>query len=269
VRESLTTAAKTDDMMRGLRAISGYSFRPSWLSCRCLCGGNGQTLMTAFKDACMKLARPYVYDRQEEFTLSDGGQITISYRGEFAADSRRPVLFMLPSNENHAQRGHSRITLDYMYRGGESGKGFDVVFIGYRGTGDDSKGEFQSCKTPCLYTGNSPRDFIEPMRHLYNKLCRPHGKKAFALGMSNGAINLVNASPELDFITAAVTLWVIFDYRQWLVHLKRSCCGLYDWSIGNSFAGAAERNINIIAPHMQEKHGIDVVSRLRELREQK
>lgn len=125
---------KSDAIMNGLRAIDGLEFQPSFLSCRRLTGGAFQTLMTGLHLNLLKLAPYYPYDKIEDFILTDGGQITLSYKGEFKSDSSRPVIFFLCGQSAHAQRSYMRDFVDKFHQ-----SGYDVVVIGYRGIGLDSK----------------------------------------------------------------------------------------------------------------------------------
>ena len=148
--------------MNGLRAIDGLEFQPSLLSCRRLTGGAFQTLMTGVHLNLLKLAPYYPYDKVEDFILSDGGQITLSYKGDFKPHSNRPVVFFLCGQSAHAQRSYMRDFVDKFHK-----SGYDVIVIGYRGVGLDSNFEFSS-------DAASVDDVIEPMTELFDKLCQPY-----------------------------------------------------------------------------------------------
>ena len=79
-------------------------------------------------------------------------------------------------------------------------QGFDVVVINYRGLAS------APLTTPRLYTANGWEDVLEPMKYVYEKYCRPHNKKAFAMGCSMGAGilgNLLGHEGANTFLEAA------------------------------------------------------------------
>ena len=56
---------------------------------------------------------------------------------------------------------------------------FDVVVINYRG--------MVGCEmtTPRFYVAESVDDVIAPMNYIYEKYCKPYGRKAMAVGYFN------------------------------------------------------------------------------------
>ena len=112
-----------------------------------------------------------------------------------------------------------------------SAKGFDVVVINWRGLAD--------CKltTPKMYTADSWKDLLEPMTFIYEKYCKPHNKKAFAMGCSFGSgllTCLMGHEGENCFLEAAtcvnppMKIWICGD------SIQNSMFGAYNTALGKN-----------------------------------
>ena len=180
--------------MDGLKAIFGMDYTPSFLSCRLLGGGNMQTFMTCVKANLTKMfLQHYQYDKIEEFTLSDGGKIPLTFKGSFDGSSKRPIVFYAPGQCSFNQYGAVRCMIDHLFLGDEEGgPGFDEVLLGYRGIGFWSDGKPVKLTTCRWYTVCSHEDIVEPFRYVYEKYCKPYGRKAFAFGNSFGSNLMIN-----------------------------------------------------------------------------
>jgi len=69
-------------MLSALRAVHGSIFKPSLMSFHCCAGGHLHTIMTMGKKWAYDAFCSYSYDHRELFTLSDGGQVYIVYKGQ-------------------------------------------------------------------------------------------------------------------------------------------------------------------------------------------
>lgn len=146
-----------------MRAIKDFEFRPVW-SCF---GGDGQTLMAALKEHRTKHIK-YSYDKSEDFELSDGGIITLDYKGDFSLSnySEKPVILFLCGQTHHSHTGKIWRMIE------ELSDEFDSVVINWRGEGLNSSGEPQTLRTPKIYNGAAHDDFLEPARYIYETYCR-------------------------------------------------------------------------------------------------
>ena len=93
--------------------------------------------------------------------------------------------------------------------------------IGNRGFGLDSKFENLKLKTAKFFSGASIHDVIEPISVLYEKYCKPYGKKTFAVGISMGGILLIKVMKHLHFLTAAISGWSPLDSRGLMMNLEQ------------------------------------------------
>lgn len=56
----------------------------------------------------------YPFDKSEDFELSDGGQITLNYKGSFDNAANNPVVIMMPGQSGHSQTGWVRLVIEYL-----------------------------------------------------------------------------------------------------------------------------------------------------------
>ena len=140
-----------------------------------------------------------------------------------------------------------------------SKNGFDVILIGYRGCGNDSLGQPLLLKTCKLGTCHSEDDFAEVMTKMNERFVKPLNKKAFAIGMSNGAICMTHASAagKLKFLTAGVCLWINLDYTGTGPDIETCMNGLASKALGGKMLEILERNTETFGPHFMNK-GIDL-----------
>ena len=117
--------------------------------------------------------------------------------------------------------------LDHLHRGDdEGGPGFDVILLGYRGIGVNSKGELLKLKTPRFYTTCSVIDCVEPFKYAYEKYCKPYGRRAFGLGNSFGSNLMTLAFKQLDFLECFCFFSAIIEKPKTNVHIKTNMLGL-------------------------------------------
>ena len=174
----------------------------------------------------MRLAPYYQYDKVEDYFMPDGGHVTLSFRGKFDGTNKRPVIFYCGGQATHNQYGVLRNMLDHLYRGDpEGGPGFDVVFLGYRGLGIDSKGELVRLKTPRFYTVLSGDDCVKPFKYVYEKYCKPYGRRVFGLGNSFGSNLMTMAFHRLDFIECFCFCSAIVDMPKTQDHIEVNMFG--------------------------------------------
>ena len=143
--------------------------------------------------------------------MPDGGQIKLSFKGHFEQDDSRDIIFVCLPILSDAQQHSILWVADMLFK-----SGFDVIVIGYRGCGNDSRGQPLLLKTCKLGTchNSTVDDFVDVMTKMNERFVKPLNKKAFAIGMSNGAICMTHASAagKLKFLTAGVCLWINLDY---------------------------------------------------------
>lgn len=109
--------------------------------------------------------------------------------------------------------------------------GFDVVVINYRGLAG------ASLTTPRMYTANDWKDVLHPMKHVYQKYCKPHNKKAFAMGCSMGAGmigNLLGNEGENCFLEAACLVNPPMKLLICEQSIRNSAYGAYNTALGKN-----------------------------------
>ena len=86
--------------MAAIRATQDFKFRPSRCSCLWLLGGNVQNLLVELKESWHDyVGRGFTYDKREVFSLSDGGEIHIDFKGDSFINEeaqKRPIVFIVP-----------------------------------------------------------------------------------------------------------------------------------------------------------------------------
>ena len=86
--------------MAGIRATHDFKFRPSRCSFHWLLGVNIQTLLVGLKESWHDyIGRRFTYDKREVFSLSDGGEIHIDFKGDSFIDEeapKKPIVFIVP-----------------------------------------------------------------------------------------------------------------------------------------------------------------------------
>ena len=119
-----------------------------------------------------------------------------------------------------------RCIVDHLVRGDEEGgPGFDVVLLGYRGIGYWADGKPVKLTNCRWYTVNSHDDIVEPFRYVYEKYCKPYGRKALAFGNSFGSNLMINTIGKLDFFECFCFTSAIIDMPKTNSHIKKNFCG--------------------------------------------
>ena len=152
---------------------------------------------------------------------------------------------------------------DHLHRGDkEVGTGFDVVVLGYRGIGFDRNGERFKLKTPRFYSLLSSDDIAESMRHVYEKYCKPFGRRAFALGNSFGSNIMTLAMPKLDFIECFCHSSAVVDMTKSQMHIKNNLNGILNETFATTLLSMPEKHSEIMAPYYKEKHDFDLSEKI-------
>jgi len=73
--------------MKGLDAIRGDVFYPSFCACRRCFHGNSQTIQIGLANKMMMSMTHQKYDFCENFELSDGGIVCLAYKGHFTVEA--------------------------------------------------------------------------------------------------------------------------------------------------------------------------------------
>ena len=139
----------------GLAGIAEEVFEPSLLV-NSISNGLTQTLLTVVKDCSQHLILGNLeYDLREAFTLSDGGQIYLNYKGDgfregeyFRQFNNKPVLIIIPG----VGCTNKTACIENIVAEAQE-NGYDVVVINYRGTAG------MKLKTPKIYGFNTSNDF--------------------------------------------------------------------------------------------------------------
>ena len=105
------------------------------------------------------------------------------------------------------------------------------------------------------------------MTKMNERFVKPLNKKAFAIGMSNGAICLTHASAagKLKFLIAGVCLWINLDYTGTGPDIEHCMNGLASRAMGAKMLDICERNVETMAPHFISK-GIDLEYKIQYLK---
>lgn len=142
------------------------------------------------------------YDKRELFVLPDGGQIYLDFK---LAKDPRPMLFVISGvcSDNQAEDVHSIIREAY-----DSRQAYNICMISWRG--------YSGAKlvTPKVHNALAVDDIREPMRHVFNKYCKPSGQRAYAIGCSMGATVLANElgfSGNKSLLSGAVCIQAIIN----------------------------------------------------------
>ena len=139
-------------------------------------------------------------------------------------------------------------------------QGFDVVVINYRGLAS------APLTTPRLYTANGWEDVLEPMKYIYEKYCRPHNRKAFAMGCSMGAGilgNLLGHEGENTFLEAATFVNPPMKLLICESSIRNSMFGAYNTALGKNLEQNLINNEKELNPTFTEKVGMDIRTYLR------
>jgi hypothetical protein len=76
---SLLYPQKSREILKGVQAIEELKYHAP---CSRILGGVGQTMLSSAYDSTIEWIY-YPFDKSEDFELSDGGQITLDYKGTF------------------------------------------------------------------------------------------------------------------------------------------------------------------------------------------
>lgn len=159
-----------------------------------------------------------------------------------------------------------RAIVDHLHRGDEEGgPGFDVVVLGYRGIGVDSKGEILKLKTPRFYTVCSEIDCVEPFKYVYEKYCKSYGRRAFGLGNSFGSNMMTLAFKKLDFLECFCFYSAIVDMPKCNVHIKTNMLGKMSEVFAEDLFQFPRDNIEVCTPFYKEKCGFDLREKVNQM----
>uniref|UniRef100_A0A7S3IXJ0 AB hydrolase-1 domain-containing protein n=1 Tax=Strombidium inclinatum TaxID=197538 RepID=A0A7S3IXJ0_9SPIT len=209
----------------------------------------------------------YEYDKMEIFTLKDGGQIQVHFKGSIFRNpsdtNSAPLLFVMPGLTSHSQSGYVRNMVDTAHS-----QGYQVILISYRGIGIPFT-------TPSLYCGNSIDDIYEPMKAMsqrYGQDSQGNKRKVFAIGASLGGTLLANALGDyadehlLDaacVVNTPLKVWEMTDF------LKTSMNGAYNLHMSRGMSKLVESNFPLLDAHFKKELGIDLREALNKVKEEK
>ena len=187
------------------------------------------------------------YDNQEEFVLSDGGTIIISYKGQSFCDiegenKQNLILFIVGGLTSDCNTGYMvnivKIATENSY---------DCVVINYRGmTG-------ATLTTPQIYNFGSYKDVLEPMKYVYEKYCSQTSRPAFALGCSMGAnilTNVIGHQGEACFLKAAFLIQAPMQIKMCIESIVTSMNGIFNKKMGEGLLNVYQRHQNVLREHM-------------------
>ena len=142
--------------------------------------------------------------------------------------------------------------------------GFSVVVISHRGIGFDPFGKPAMLKSGRIFSGCITSDFIGPATYINEKYGR--GRQIFAVGISMGGMILSLAIPKCPFLTAAICLSTPNEVRKIAEEMEKAPFNLYQRTIGKVFLNNLERNKHMMTEVVKEKCGVDLVTKIREMR---
>ena len=98
--------------MKGLNAIKSDVYRPNYCSFDSCTDGHCTTILGALRNRFILSYYDYKYYFEEDFYLSDGGKICLSFKGNFEKNSTGPVVFFAPGCGGHAKCAEVRTSVD-------------------------------------------------------------------------------------------------------------------------------------------------------------
>lgn len=258
--DTLTQPKKSDMLMKGLRAIKNKTFHPNWFGGASCFGGHLQTMQTVMRNRKIS-QQPYELDFEEDYTLEDGGQICLSFKGDFSEDATNPVVLFAMGGGGTPRGGDQRNCIDSFVAAGMS-----VAVIGYRGFGLDSKGNILKLKTPKIFSSYRTKDFSDPAWYIYDKFCKEKNRDVYGFAISMGGLVMSGAMPDMSFIKAAALCSTMIEPLMSDVEAAKAPRNFYNWHFGKKMLGNMEDNAEILAPEIKEKLDIDLISKLNELK---
>lgn len=155
---------KSPELINGLRSLQHLTYRPHFMSCRRLCGGHCQTIQIGLRHKMMTAYIRDLYNFYEDYTHEDGGTNCLNFRGEFSADSKQPIIVVIPGVNSHGQVPEVRSLVEQL-----TDAGFSVVVISHRGVGFDPEGKPALLKSGRIFSGTIKSDFIGPATYINEK----------------------------------------------------------------------------------------------------
>lgn len=132
---------------------------------------------------------PNTYDLKQDFTLSDGGLIKLSYKFQKETSSPLPndMLFLFTGILGSDQSLYIANIIEEA-----SKRNYDICVVSFRGMSG------APIVTPKLYNSLSFHDIHEPMQYVIKEFCAHKNQRAYGLGCSLGAKILANYLGEYE-----------------------------------------------------------------------
>lgn len=275
--QDLELRRKSRTIKEASESLRNCVFRPSLSSWHCLVEGNIQTLASEVK--CIvhhAVVGDIVYDKEQIFTLEDGGQILIQFKGKsfedideclkwndsnpdvFKGVTYPPLIFMVPGLTSDGFAGYVQ---SYVMDFEEAG--YDVVVINYRGLAG------MKLTTPKLYYSYSTQDVRDPMQQVFNQYCRPVSRKVYAVGCSLGAnilSNMLGLEGERCFLDGAIVVQAPIQLLPMEVTMKNNWFGMWDYLLGISIYAMFSKHADAMEDELKKKLNLDMKKFIKEQR---
>lgn len=200
---------------------------------------------------------------EEDYFLEDGGQICLSFKGDFSENATNPVVLFAMGGGGTARGGDQRNCVDSFIEAGMS-----VAVIGYRGFGLDSKGQTLKLKTPKFFVSGETKDFSDPAQYIYDKYCKRMNRDVYGFAISMGGLVMSGALKDMPFMKAAALCSTMVEPLRSNEEAGKAPRNFYNWHFGKKMLGNLEDNAEILAPTIKEKCDLDLVQKIQALKEE-
>jgi predicted alpha/beta-fold hydrolase len=116
----------------------------------------------------------------------------------------------------------------------------------------------------------NPDDALESMTYVYERYCKDHNRKVFAVGLSTGANILTHLMAKVGndtFITAASALCIPGDLKLCVKELPKTMRGFYNRMVGTVTHDLIKEHFEVMEPLYRQKFDIDLQSCLDQLKD--